>query len=244
MPIVAGSGVVPGPDTEDLDLIFRTIDPSKLHTSRPALEEFHNCIPLPTCGICIRNPEECKLDPKGSYRCGCCVLRKEECSWKGDIAVIELVRMFPWLTPARAREAYSKWHEKSRRKRQRPTGDETSSEALTKRKRSRAPYRTWTLGVSTITTTATSIPDSSTSESNTSTADISTLEDLNAFNYATLKREKETAESARNQMAKSLETALRKIDVLEHEIQRLKTASMTSSDTAVDPTALSHQGEM
>lgn len=40
-------GMILGSDTEDVDLIFRNIDPSKLHTSRISLEEFHKRTPLP-----------------------------------------------------------------------------------------------------------------------------------------------------------------------------------------------------
>lgn len=49
-----------------------------------------------------------------------------------------------------------------------------------------------------------------------------TLEDLNAFNYATLKKEKENAEEARDQMARSLDTALRKVNTLEEDLRLLR----------------------
>ncbi|KAH9474990.1 hypothetical protein JR316_0012089 [Psilocybe cubensis] len=228
------SGMILGADTEDVDLIFRNINPSKLHTSRESIAEFHSKSTLPTCGVCIRSPDDCTRDPKGSYRCKRCVIRKEECSWKGEIAVLELIRMFPRLTPTIARDAYNRWHDSSRRKRQRPIEDEYSPEPSKKRKRTRAPYRTWTHGV---------LIPASPSESPAPSTDpekikITSLEDLKAFNYSTLKKEKERAEDAREQMAKSLEAALHKIDALELEIERLKTQAMLQPDHALGPVIL------
>lgn len=80
----------------------------------------------------------------------------------------------------------------------------------------------------------TSPPGSSPPDSTQSTVEITSLDDLNAFNYATLKKEKERAESARDQMAKSLEAALRRIDALELEVQRLKSHSLLHSEAIIN----------
>ncbi|KDR73096.1 hypothetical protein GALMADRAFT_142781 [Galerina marginata CBS 339.88] len=96
------------PDSKPVDFNqYKDLVREVLQVSSLAMVEFRRRNPLPTCDICVKHPERCKVETD-TYRCAVCSRRRKTCSWKAQILVPETVRRFG-VTEEQAEELYKDW---------------------------------------------------------------------------------------------------------------------------------------